>query len=206
MPILHDISLQVQPGEALSIVGASGSGKTSLMMVMAGVEKASSGQIVIAGENITNYTEDQLAEFRRRHIGIVFQNFHLIPTMSALENVAVALEFAGRTDAQERAREALGLVGLHARVDHYPSQLSGGEQQRVALARAFAIRPSLLLADEPTGNLDSDTGRQIIELMFALQQQQNSTLVLITHDPSLAKRTHRPLTMQDGYLTERAYA
>ncbi|MBM3618791.1 MAG: ATP-binding cassette domain-containing protein [Alphaproteobacteria bacterium] len=200
--ILQKISLDVKPGETLSIVGASGSGKTSLMMVLAGVEKSSAGRIIVAGEDISDYSEDQLAAFRQKHVGIVFQNFHLIPTMTAAENVALGLEFAGEDNALERAAEALAALGLAERADHYPSQLSGGEQQRVALARATVTRPSILLADEPTGNLDSETGQKIIELLFGLQREHGTTLVLITHDKALAVKASRQLVMQDGTLHE----
>lgn len=200
--ILQKISLDVKPGETLSIVGASGSGKTSLMMVLAGVEKSSAGRIIVAGEDISDYSEDRLAAFRQKHIGIVFQNFHLIPTMTAVENVALGLEFAGEDDALERASTALAALGLAERADHYPSQLSGGEQQRVALARATVTRPSILLADEPTGNLDSETGQRIIELLFNLQREHGTTLVLITHDKALAVKASRQLVMQDGTLHE----
>lgn len=204
--ILHSIDLDVKSRETISIVGASGSGKTSLMMVIAGVERATGGQISVAGTDITRFNEDQLAAFRQKHIGVVFQNFHLIPTMSAVENVAVGLEFAGHADALEQAAAALTAIGLGKRMHHYPSQLSGGEQQRVALARATVMRPSLLLADEPTGNLDSETGQMIMDLLFELQREHGTTLVLITHDPNLAKRTSRQLHMQDGQLHEAAHA
>lgn len=204
--ILHNINLQVKPRETVSIVGASGSGKTSLMMVVAGVERATGGQIVVDGTDITRMCEDRLAAFRQKHIGVVFQNFHLIPTMSAVENVAVGLEFAGHKDALEQAAAALEAIGLGKRLHHYPSQLSGGEQQRVALARATVMRPLLLLADEPTGNLDSETGRMIMDLLFGLQEQHGTTLMLITHDAALAARTGRQLVMQDGHLHEAAHA
>lgn len=194
--------MQVQHGETVSIVGPSGSGKTSLLMLIAGVEQASSGHIIVAGEDITRYSEDALAAFRRNHVGVVFQNFHLIPTMTALENVAIALELAGHEMPLERAEEGLNTVGLSKRLHHYPEQLSGGEQQRVALARAYAIRPALLLADEPTGNLDSENGRHIMELLFSLQAEYGTTLVLITHDKELAGRTSRRLMIQDGILHE----
>lgn len=204
--ILHDIALEVKSRETVSIVGASGSGKTSLMMVIAGVERATGGRIAVAGTDITRFSEDQLAAFRQKHIGVVFQNFHLIPTMSAVENVALGLEFAGHADALEQAAAALEAIGLGQRLHHYPSQLSGGEQQRVALARATVMRPGLLLADEPTGNLDSETGKRIMDLLFELQAQHGTTLVLITHDSALAARTGRRLVMQDGYLHEAADA
>lgn len=199
--ILHDIAMQVQPSETVSIVGPSGSGKTSLMMLIAGVERATAGRLQVAGEDITAYDEDQLAEFRRRHVSIVFQNFHLIPTMTTLENVSLALEFAGVANAQQKAKDSLHTVGLSKRVDHYPEQLSGGEQQRVALARAFTTRPSLLLADEPTGNLDQENGQMIMQLLFDLQKEFGTTLVLITHDANLAGKTSRHLVMTDGRLT-----
>jgi putative ABC transport system ATP-binding protein len=198
--ILHDINMKVQKADAIGITGASGSGKTSLMMLIAGVEKATSGNITVAGEDITSYDEDQLATFRRKHISIVFQNFHLIPTMTALENVQIALELAEQQDAEKRAIEELKNVGLEKRMHHYPDQLSGGEQQRVALARAFATRPSILLADEPTGNLDSENGKHITDLLFNLKEKHGTTLILITHDIALAKMTSKQLVMQDGRL------
>jgi putative ABC transport system ATP-binding protein len=194
--------MQVQKSDSVSITGPSGSGKTSLMMIIAGVEKPTSGNIVVSSKNITNHNEDQLAAFRRRNIGIVFQNFHLIPTMTALENVEIALELAGNNDAEKLAIEGLKSVGLEKRMAHYPDQLSGGEQQRVALARAFATRPSILLADEPTGNLDSENGRHITELLFGLKEKYGTTLILITHDIELSKLTSRQLIMQDGRLHE----
>jgi len=200
--ILHDISLQVQQGSATSIVGASGSGKTSLMMLMAGVEKPTKGEIIVAGQDITHFNEDQLALFRRENIGIVFQNFHLIPTMTACENVKIALELAGFDNCQSRAIESLESVGLAHRLHHYPDQLSGGEQQRVALARAFTTAPKILLADEPTGNLDSENGQQVTELLFKLKATHNTTLVLITHDRHLASLTSRQLVIHDGTLNE----
>jgi putative ABC transport system ATP-binding protein len=192
--------MKVQKADAIGITGASGSGKTSLMMLIAGVEKATSGNITVAGEDITSYDEDQLATFRRKHISIVFQNFHLIPTMTALENVQIALELAEQQDAEKRAIEKLKNVGLEKRMHHYPDQLSGGEQQRVALARAFATRPSILLADEPTGNLDSENGKHITDLLFNLKEKHGTTLILITHDIALAKMTSKQLVMQDGRL------
>ena len=200
--ILDDISLQVQRGSAVSITGASGSGKTSLMMLIAGVEKPTSGEIVIAGQDITHFDEDQLAHFRRKNVGVVFQNFHLIPTMTAYENVEIALELAGFDDCENRAIESLKSVGLEKRMDHYPDQLSGGEQQRVALARAFTTKPKILLADEPTGNLDSENGKHITELLFKLKDEHGSTLVLITHDLNLAAMTSRQLVIQDGRLKD----
>lgn len=200
VPILHDIDLQVQAGEAVSVVGPSGSGKTSLLMLICGVQRATAGRLEVAGEDITQMGEDALAAFRGRHVGVVFQDFHLIPTMTALENVSVALEFARLPDAVATARAWLDKVGLAARMTHYPQQLSGGEQQRVALARAFATQPDLLLTDEPTGNLDSENGQNIIEMLFALKREHGTTLMLITHDKELAGRTERQLVMQDGRL------
>lgn len=199
--ILHEISLQVYRGETISVVGPSGSGKTSLLMLIAGVERASGGRLEVAGQDITHMDEDRLTAFRRDHVGIVFQNFHLIPTMTALENVSVALEFADRHHAEETARKHLELVGLAKRVDHYPEQLSGGEQQRVALARAFATRPALLLADEPTGNLDRENGHLIMDMLFGLQEEHGSTLLLITHDAELAAKTSRKVLMSDGRIS-----
>ncbi len=196
--ILNGIDLRIGAGETVSIVGPSGSGKTSLMLLLAGLEQASAGRVRIDGAEITALGEDQLALFRRRNIGIVFQAFHLIPTMTALENVATPLELAGAAAASERARAALEAVGLSHRLAHYPSQLSGGEQQRVALARAIAPGPKLLLADEPTGNLDLETGEKVIDLMFGLQQRQGATLLLITHDAALARRCDRIIRLADG--------
>jgi putative ABC transport system ATP-binding protein len=198
--ILHEVSMQVQAGDTVSITGPSGSGKTSLMMLIAGVEKPTSGNIIVAGENITGYGEDELAAFRRKHVGIVFQNFHLIPTMTAHENVEIALELAGYKNSNKLAIEGLKSVGLEKRTEHYPNQLSGGEQQRVALARAFATRPLILFADEPTGNLDSENGRHITDLLFELKEKNGTTLVLITHDMSLAALTSKQFKMQDGRL------
>ena len=200
--ILHEVAMQVQAGDAIGITGPSGSGKTSLMMLIAGVEKPTSGTIIVSGENITDYSEDELAAYRRRHVGIVFQNFHLIPTMKALENVEIALELAGSEDATGLSIEWLKSVGLEKRMSHYPNQLSGGEQQRVALARAFATKPSLLLADEPTGNLDTKNGKHITDLLFELKEKYGTTLVLITHDKNLAALTSKQFIMQDGRLHE----
>jgi putative ABC transport system ATP-binding protein len=199
--ILHDVTMQVYRGETISVVGPSGSGKTSLLMLIGGVERASSGKLEVAGQDITNMGEDQLAEFRRENVGIVFQNFHLIPTMTALENVSIALEFSGRENAAATARKHMDAVGLGKRIHHYPEQLSGGEQQRVALARAFATHPALLLADEPTGNLDSENGRIVMELLSSLQAEYGTTLLLITHDKELAKKASRQLVMNDGRLS-----
>jgi putative ABC transport system ATP-binding protein len=196
--ILSGISLSVESGEALALVGPSGSGKSSLLMVAAGLEAPTSGRATVAGTDITRLSEDALARFRRDNVGIVFQSFHLIPTMTALENVAVPLELAGAHDAFARARAELETVGLAARVDHYPGQLSGGEQQRVALARAIAPRPKVLFADEPTGNLDTHTGADVAELLFALQSRSRTTLFLVTHEESLARRCNRILRLKDG--------
>jgi putative ABC transport system ATP-binding protein len=200
--ILRGISLEVGAGETVGIVGPSGSGKSTLMMVTAGLERPSRGAVKVAGHDLGRMDEDALARFRRDHVGIVFQSFHLVPTMTALENVAIPLEFAGRADAFERAGEALEQVGLQHRLTHYPGQLSGGEQQRVALARAFAVHPRLLLADEPTGNLDQATGHQIIEILFDLRQRYGTSLLLITHDPELAQRCGRIVRIQDGRIAE----
>ena len=196
--ILRGLDLEVATGESVGIVGPSGSGKSTMMMIIAGLERPSAGRVEVAGEDLTALDEDRLARFRRARIGIVFQAFHLIPTMTALENVAVPLELAGHRDASERAAAALDAVGLDHRLTHYPGQLSGGEQQRVALARAFVVEPLLLLADEPTGNLDGETGRQVIELMFELAARRGTTLMLITHDPALAGRCRRLVRLLDG--------
>lgn len=200
--ILRGLDLDVKQGEAVGLVGPSGSGKTSLLMLLAGLERATGGGLRVAGTDLGRLDEDGLARFRRDHLGIVFQAFHLIPTMTALENVAVPLEFAGRDDAFGRARVALERVGLGHRLGHYPGQLSGGEQQRVALARAVVGEPSLLLADEPTGNLDGATGQAVMDLLFGLREQLGTTLLLITHDPALAARCGRRLRMADGLLVE----
>lgn len=200
--VLRGINLTVRRGERVGIVGPSGSGKTTMMMVMAGLERAASGQVIMAGEDLTRMTEDQLADFRLRRLGVVFQAFHLIPTMTALENVATPLEFAGRADAFDRARAGLERVGLGHRLNHYPGQLSGGEQQRAAVARAFVGEPDLLLADEPTGNLDAATGEAVIELLFDLSARHGSTLILITHDEKLAARCDRRATVRDGLVID----
>lgn len=200
--ILKGIDLTVGAGETLGIVGPSGSGKTSLLMVLGGLEQATGGEVAVAGHDLTALDEDGLARFRRDNLGIVFQDFHLIPTMTALENVAVALEFAGRDDAFDRAAEELTAVGLGHRTSHYPGQLSGGEQQRVALARAFAGSPKLLLADEPTGNLDEHTSDQIIDLLFGMHERLGTTLLLVTHQKSLAERCGRMLTIRDGLVAD----
>jgi putative ABC transport system ATP-binding protein len=198
--VLRGIDLNIGPGETVGLVGPSGAGKSTLMMVMAGLERPSEGQVRVADHDLASMNEDALALFRRDRVGIVFQAFRLVPTMTALENVAVPLEFAGRADAFERAEAALGQVGLGHRLTHYPAQLSGGEQQRVALARAFVIEPALLLADEPTGNLDGATGQRIIDLMFGLAKRRGATLVLITHDATLAGRCGRIVHMADGRI------
>lgn len=200
--ILRGVDLSVAKGESIGVVGPSGSGKTSMIMVIAGLEQISSGRVLVAGQEISALNEDALAEFRRDHVGIVFQSFHLIPTMTAHENVAVPMELAGQDDAFQRADEALAEVGLATRLTHYPGQLSGGEQQRVALARAFAIEPRLLLADEPTGNLDGDTGSRVVELMFGMAERSGTTLMLITHDPAIAQRCDRVVRMVDGRVEE----
>lgn len=200
--ILKGIDLTIAAGETVGILGPSGSGKTSLLMVVGGLEQATSGEIEVAGHDLTSLDEDGLARFRRDTLGIVFQDFHLIPTMTALENVAVALEFAGRGDAFDRAAEELAAVGLGHRTSHYPGQLSGGEQQRVALARAFAGSPKLLLADEPTGNLDEHTSDQIVDLLFGMHERLGTTLLLVTHQKSLAERCGRMLTIRDGLIVD----
>jgi putative ABC transport system ATP-binding protein len=200
--VLRGIDLAVAPGETLCVVGPSGSGKTSMLMLIAGLERPTGGRIEIDGIDLGSLDEDALARFRRERVGIVFQGFHLIPTMTALENVAVPLELAGRADAFARACAELEAVGLDRRLTHYPGELSGGEQQRVALARAFAVEPRLLLADEPTGNLDRDTGRLVMDLMFAEVARRGTTLLLITHDPELAARCSRQLRLADGRLRD----
>lgn len=198
--ILHGISLDVQAGETLALVGPSGSGKSSLLMLMGGLERATSGTITALDHDLSAMSEDALARFRRENMGVVFQNFHLIPTMTALENVATPLELAGRKDAMERAQAELESVGLAHRADHYPSQMSGGEQQRVALARACAPSPRLLLADEPTGNLDQSTGETIMDLLFDLHAKRDTTLVLVTHSNALAERCERVVRLRDGRI------
>lgn len=198
--ILRGVDLSVAEGQSVALVGPSGSGKSSLLMVMTGLEAATSGQVLIAGHDFTKASEDQLAAIRGQSIGIVFQSFHLIPTMTAIENVALPLEFLGRADAFERAAEALADVGLSARLHHVPGQLSGGEQQRVALARALGCRPQILFADEPTGNLDGETGKQIIDLIFGQHRRTGTTLVLITHDTKLAARCERTVVINDGRI------
>lgn len=204
--ILQGISLDVTKGETLGLIGPSGSGKSSLLMVMGGLERATGGTVRALGHDLTGMSEDQLARFRRDHMGVVFQSFHLIPTMTALENVATPLELAGDKDAFAKAAEELDTVGLGHRAGHYPSQLSGGEQQRVALARASAPRPDILLADEPTGNLDGTNGAAIIDLLFSLRDKHGATLVLVTHSNSLAARCDRVVRLADGRIAPQSKA
>ena len=200
--ILHGISLSVTAGETLGLVGPSGSGKSSLLMLMGGLERATRGSIYALGQDLTPMSEDALARFRRDHMGVVFQSFHLIPTMTALENVATPLELAGDADAFDKAAAELDAVGLGHRGDHYPSQMSGGEQQRVALARASAPRPDILLADEPTGNLDGANGGAIMDLLFGLRDKHGATLVLVTHSNALAERCDRVIRLEDGRIAD----
>jgi putative ABC transport system ATP-binding protein len=202
--ILRGLDLEVARGDSVSVVGPSGSGKTSLIMIVAGIERPTSGRVVVAGADLGALDEDGLALFRRNSVGIVFQSFHLVPTMTALENVAIPLELAGREDAFERAREALAAVALDHRLRHYPGQLSGGEQQRVAIARAFVADPELLLADEPTGNLDRATGEAVMELLFDLSARHRTTLILITHDTALSSRCARQINLADGRIVDTA--
>jgi len=202
--ILKDVELHIGHGEAIGLVGPSGSGKSTLLMVMAGLERPDAGTVRVAGHDLVRLDEDSLARFRGRHVGIVFQSFHLIPTMTALENVAVPLELAGAPDAFARAERELAAVDLANRLQHYPAELSGGEQQRVALARALAPNPSILIADEPTGNLDEATGKQIIDLMFAGHVERNTTLVLVTHDAALAGRCDRVVRLRSGRIEQPA--
>ena len=203
--ILKDVSLELNPGEVTAVVGPSGSGKTSLLMVLSGLEQATAGSVTIDGTEITGMNEDALAIFRRKSLGILFQNFHLIPSLTALENVALTLEIADPAApwhvVRDRAAAALADVGLEQRTGHLPSALSGGEQQRVGLARAMVGNPKLLMADEPTGNLDQETGAHVIELMFKLARERNTSILLITHDPSLAKKADRQLRMNEGHLS-----
>jgi len=198
--ILRGIDLEVRAGESVALLGASGSGKSSLMAVLSGLERATGGQVLVNGQDFGTLDEDRLAVARRGRIGIVLQAFHLLPTMTACENVAVPMELAGLPDAQARAEAELAAVGLAHRLDHYPSQLSGGEQQRVAIARALAPAPSIVFADEPTGNLDGATGRRIIDLLFERQRASGASLVIVTHDPALGQRCDRTLEMVDGRL------
>lgn len=200
--ILRGINLSVPYGETLSITGPSGAGKTTLLMALSGLERPTAGRVQVAGIDLTTINEDGLARFRREHVGIVFQSFHLVSTMTALENVSLPLEFSGTDDPSAKARKVLEETGLGDRIDHFPGELSGGEQQRVALARAFVVKPSLLLADEPTGNLDRETGDLVMNLLFKLQQEHGTTLVLVTHDESLASRCQRTIRMVDGCLHE----
>lgn len=206
--ILQGISLDVVSGETLGLIGPSGSGKSSLLMVVGGLERVSTGRVVVLDKDITNLGEDALARFRRDNMGVVFQSFHLIPTMTALENVATPLELAGVRDAFGRAEAELEAVGLGDRIEHYPAQLSGGEQQRVALARAAAPRPRVLLADEPTGNLDGANGEAIMDLLFGLRDRHGATLILVTHSRELARRCDRVVRLRDGQIddTQRAAA
>ncbi|UOR14336.1 ABC transporter ATP-binding protein [Qipengyuania aquimaris] len=198
--ILKGLDLTIGKGETVALLGPSGSGKSSLMAVLSGLERATSGTLTVAGEDFGAMDEDALARARRGRIGIVLQAFHLLPTMTALENVATPMELAGESDAQERAKAELEAVGLGHRLDHYPQQLSGGEQQRVAIARAIAPRPDLIFADEPTGNLDAATGHEIVELLFSRREETGATLLVITHDPELADHCERVLTLGDGRI------
>ena len=204
--ILKNVDLTVHRGETVGLIGPSGSGKSSLLMLMGGLEQASSGKVDVLGQDLSILNEDALARFRRSHMGIVFQSFHLIPTMTALENVATPLELAGVKDAMERARAELAEVGLAERGGHFPAQLSGGVQQRVALARAAVLRPNILLADEPTGNLDGQNGSVIMDMLFSLREKHGSTLVLVTHDPVLAKRCDRMIALSDGRIVSQSEA
>ena len=202
--ILHGIDLTVHKGETLGLIGPSGSGKSSLLMVMGGLELATSGSVKALGQDLTQMDEDAMARFRRDHMGVVFQSFHLIPTMTALENVATPLELAGEKDAYARAEAELEAVGLGHRSDHYPAQMSGGEQQRVALARASVTRPEILLADEPTGNLDGANGQAIIDMLFGLRDRHGATLVLVTHSRELADKCDRVVRLTDGHIADTA--
>jgi len=198
--VLKNIRLTIYAGETVGLLGPSGSGKSTLLMTLAGLERPDSGDIIINGNNLCDLTEDRLATFRGRHVGIVFQSFLLIPTMTALENVATPLEIAGRDDAYARAKEELTSVGLGDRLSHYPAQLSGGEQQRVAIARALAPETLIVIADEPTGNLDSETGAAITDLIFKQQKKKQTTLILVTHDPNLAARCGRRVMLKSGLI------
>lgn len=204
--VLKGVDLAVPAGASVSVVGPSGSGKSSLLAVIAGIERPTAGTIVVDGQDLSALDEDGLARFRRGRIAILFQSFHLIPTLTALENVATPLELAGEPDALGRARDALAEVGLAQRLGHYPAQLSGGEQQRVAMARALVVRPRLLLADEPTGSLDKTTGEAVADLMFRLQQEIGATLFLVTHEPALAARCAMRFAMDDGRIAALAPA
>mgnify|MGYP002880861870 CR=1 FL=1 len=198
--ILNGINLSIGLGETIGVMGTSGSGKTSLLMVIAGLEPASQGHIEINGQLISNMKENQLTRFRRNNIGIIFQNFHLVPTMTAIENIALPLEFGGCKNAFRIAAESLNSVNLCQRANHYPAQLSGGEQQRIAIARAFSIKPSILLADEPTGSLDKKTGSKIMELLLSLNKEHNATMIIVTHSPTLAKQCDRLVYLADGQI------
>lgn len=204
--ILKGITLNIHKGETVGLIGPSGSGKSSLLMLMGGLERATGGKVLALGQDLTAMNEDALARFRRGNMGVVFQSFHLIPTMTALENVALPLELAGAADAFQRAEAELTSVGLGKRMHHYPSQMSGGEQQRVALARAAAPRPAILLADEPTGNLDGVNGQAIMDLLFGLRDRHGATLVLVTHAPELAQRCDRVIRLADGLVAPDAHA
>ena len=204
--ILRGIDLAIEAGETVSVVGPSGSGKTTMLMVIAGLERPTEGKVLVQGVDLGTLNEDGLALFRRQNMGIVFQNFHLVPTMTAIENVAIPCEFAGQADAFDRARDNLAAVGLDHRLDHYPGQLSGGEQQRVALARAFVASPHVLLADEPTGNLDRATGESVIDLLFSLAGKNGTTLLLITHDSAIGARCAREIRIADGRASDGAAA
>jgi putative ABC transport system ATP-binding protein len=200
--VLQNLNFQVEAGESVAVVGPSGSGKTSFLMLLSGLERPSAGNIHVAGHDLSHMNEDELARFRQQHVGIVFQNFLLLPALNAEDNVALPLELAGIADARKRARQALVQVGLEHRLHHLPSQLSGGEQQRVAVARAFAGGPALILADEPTGNLDAATGARVMELLFGLHEDHGTTLLLVTHDPALAARCQRRMRLTRGHLEE----
>jgi len=198
--ILRGINLEIMPGETIGVIGPSGSGKTSFLMIAAGLETITSGTVTACGTTYNGLNEDALAEFRRDHVGVVFQNFHLVPSMTALENVALPMEFARKDGAFERAQVELEAVGLGHRIHHYPGQLSGGEQQRVALARAFVTEPEILLADEPTGSLDQGTGEQVMQMLFDLQNRNGTTLILVTHAPDLAAQCSRLIKLADGQV------
>lgn len=198
--VLKSINLNIDSGEVVGLVGPSGSGKSTLLMTMAGLERPNSGAVFIQGQNITTMNEDELALFRGTHIGIVFQSFHLMPTMTALENVALPLELAGRKNSFEKAKQELISVGLAERAHHYPAQLSGGEQQRVAIARALIADPSIVIADEPTGNLDDATGQTIVDILFNLQKNRGTTLILVTHDETLAQKCNRIISLRSGEI------
>ncbi|WP_395173992.1 ABC transporter ATP-binding protein [Roseibium alexandrii] len=200
--ILKGIDLEIGKSTSVGLVGPSGSGKSTLLMVMAGLERADEGSVVVAGSELGGLSEDQLALFRGRNVGIIFQSFHLVPNMTALENVAVPLELAGDADAFKKAQAELEAVGLGKRLHHYPAQMSGGEQQRVAVARALVVEPEILIADEPTGNLDDSTGAQIVDLMFSAQRDRKTTLVLVTHDPALAEKCDRVIRVRSGEIEE----